>query len=518
MNLKKYILPSIVVCTLLSLLLRQSARPASAAQPTDTASYDSIDSYIEKQMRRLNLPAVSLAVVENDSIVYLRGYGQALPGGQPPSPQTAFIIGSTTKSFTALAVMQLVEAGKIDLDAPVQTYLRWFRVADPQASAQITVRHLLNQTGSLPLIPAWQQLADFDDSPDATERQARALSTLQLTRPVGSQFEYSNVNYNLLGLLIEAVSGETYAAYIRNHIFDPLNMNHSYTSKADADQNELAVGHQSWFGFPVAVPDLPFPAGSLPSGQLVSGARDMGQYLIMHLNNGKYGNQQLLSPAGIAEVHRPAVAAVSAGVDMGHYGMGWYIDQQDQTTIIHHTGMVPDYYTYMALLPDQNKAFIMLVNVNYLTHEISLTEVGAGIAMLLAGKQPAPIQFGFIPWLVRSSLLIPLLQMVGVISTLRLLARWRRDPHRLPSNRRLWGRHILPQSVLNLGLAAGGLAVLTNNVRGFLMLFMPDISWLAIISGGFALLWTILRTWLVLKAFPHQAKFQKVVIHSELKP
>ena len=83
--------------------------------------------------------------------------------------------------------MQLVEAGKVELDAPVQRYLPWFRVADPQASAQMTVRHLLNQTSSLPLLPSEVAMADFDDRPDATERQVRALSTLKLTRPVGSK-------------------------------------------------------------------------------------------------------------------------------------------------------------------------------------------------------------------------------------------------------------------------------------------------------------------------------------------
>ena len=86
--------------------------------------------------------------------MHQRGFGQARPGGEAPTPQTPFFIGSLTKSITALAVMQLVEAGKVELDAPVQRYLPWFRVADPQASAQMTVRHLLNQTSGLPLWPS----------------------------------------------------------------------------------------------------------------------------------------------------------------------------------------------------------------------------------------------------------------------------------------------------------------------------------------------------------------------------
>src|SRR5581483_6067794 len=150
--------------------------------------------------------------------------GQAHLNGILPSPQTPFFVGSITKSFTALAVMQLAQAGKVALDAPVQHYLSWFRVADPQASAQMTVRQLLNQTSGLSTSSGWTPLADLDQSPGAGERQVRALATLQLTHPIGSAFEYSNMNYNLLGLIVEAASGESYATYIQKHIFRPLDM------------------------------------------------------------------------------------------------------------------------------------------------------------------------------------------------------------------------------------------------------------------------------------------------------
>src|SRR5690349_10178035 len=140
---------------------------------------DAIDRYIEQGLKRLNVPGAALAIVEGDQIVHQRGFGHAHPGGAPPSPQTPFFIGSLTKSFTALAVMQLVEAGKVDLDAPVQHYLPWFRVADPQASSQMTVRHLLNQTSGLSSVSGWAPLADSDNSPGAGERLARALAKLR---------------------------------------------------------------------------------------------------------------------------------------------------------------------------------------------------------------------------------------------------------------------------------------------------------------------------------------------------
>lgn len=212
MSIKKFLFPSLLVGAVLALIPRVIAKLASAKPVSTSGPYDAIDAYVEEQMHRLNIPGVSLAIVEGDKIVHLRGFGKARPGGEAPTPQTPFFIGSLTKSFTALAVMQLVEAGKVELDAPVQRYLPWFRVADPQASAQMTVRHMLNQTGGLPMSLGMADLGDFDSRPDATERQVRALSTLKLARPVGAKFEYSNTNYNVLGLIVEAASRESYAA------------------------------------------------------------------------------------------------------------------------------------------------------------------------------------------------------------------------------------------------------------------------------------------------------------------
>src|ERR671927_347756 len=130
---------------LISLLC--TAVPASSASanrfPLQTVDKEKIDAYIQSRMRAAHIPGLALGVVRSDQVVYLKGYGVAGPDGRLVTPQTPFILGSTSKSFTALAVMQLVEAGKIDLDAPVQRYLPWFRVGGPDAHASslITVRH-----------------------------------------------------------------------------------------------------------------------------------------------------------------------------------------------------------------------------------------------------------------------------------------------------------------------------------------------------------------------------------------
>jgi CubicO group peptidase (beta-lactamase class C family) len=452
-------------------------------------------------MEKMRMPGLALGIVKGDEVAHLEGFGNADSSGRAVTPQTPFIIGSTSKSFTALAIMQLVEDGKVELDAPVQRYLPWFRVADPQASARITVRHLLNQTSGLPQLSGARPLADFDQSPGASEWQARALATLELTRPVGSEFQYSNMNYNLLGLIVEAASGESYEAYVQDHIFAPLDMTHSYTSQAEAQQHGMAVGHRYWFTIPVAAPDLPMPRGSLPSGQLISSSEDMARYLIAHLNGGRYHNVRILSPAGIDELHRPAVEVHMPGIEpSGKYGMGWFIEETGRTRIVWHGGQVPDFCTYMAILPGRKQGVVLLMNAEHFVMDETLTQVGKGVAALLAGARPVPSRSGAITlWALRGLPLIPALQIVGVAVTLRRLRRWRRDPNSHPSGGRTWGLHILLPLIPDLLVSLPLLGMLWTGTLGVFLVYMPDVSWIALVCGSFALAWMVLRTGLVLR-------------------
>lgn len=462
-------------------------------------NYDAIDGYIEGQMRRLRIPGAALAIVEGERIVHLRGFGQARPGGETPTPQTPFFIGSLTKSLTALAVMQLVEAGKIELDAPVQRYLPWFRVADSQASAQTTVRHLLNQTSGLPTLVGNVVLADMDERPDATERQVRGLATLKINRPPGSKWEYSNLNYNVLGLIVEAASGAPYAEYIQNHVLDPLGMRHTYSSRAAAKQNGLAMGYRHWFSLPFPAPDLPVPRGSLPSGQLISSAEDMARYLIAHLNEGRYGDVQILSAAGIDELHRGVAEFAYGSFADGKYGMGWFETDLDGTRTYSHSGNVPDFSAFMTLVPEQKRGAVVLFNADPYGLPMITEEIGMGLTALLAGQQPAPNRLDFVQWIMRLLPLIPLVQVAGVLATLRRLSRWRRDPATRPRGGRLWGRHLLLPLIPNLTLAALLAYLCSSGLIRFMDLFMPDLAWIARTSGGFASVWALLRTGLMLR-------------------
>ena len=179
--------------------------------------FEKIDRYIKSEMKSSGIPGLSISIVKKDKSIFAKGYGNVDSSGSPITTKTPFIIGSTSNSFTAVAIMQLVEAGKIDLDAPVQKYIPWFKVADENSSSKITVRNLLNHTSGIsryaaPMVVSRSDLNDL-------ESYVHKLSEVKLNKPVGTTWQYANENYQILGLIVQEVSGITYEDYIKKNIF-----------------------------------------------------------------------------------------------------------------------------------------------------------------------------------------------------------------------------------------------------------------------------------------------------------
>jgi len=241
---------SVLVGYVLALSMGALGFPSQHLVVEKSAHFAAIDGFMETEMQAGRIPGVALAIVQGDRILYQRGYGSAGPDGRAVTPQTPFILGSVSKSFTAMAVMQLLEQGRLELNAPVQRYLPWFRVADVQASAQITIRDLLTHTSGLPSSAGKRFLDDGDTSRAALERHVRALATIALDRPVGQSFEYCNANYTVLGLVVQAVSGEPYEQYIQGHIFSPLAATNSPSDALKRKAISLACLERSWASRP----------------------------------------------------------------------------------------------------------------------------------------------------------------------------------------------------------------------------------------------------------------------------
>jgi CubicO group peptidase (beta-lactamase class C family) len=342
--------------------------------------YEAIDEYITARMRSDRIPGVALAIVKDDQIVYLKGYGRADQSGRPVTPQTPFLIGSITKPFTALAVMQLVEAGKVDLDAPVQRYIPWFHVADIEASTQIKVRVLINQTSGLPQLPTFVTWT-WPNYPDVLERHVRLMANTNLVFPPGQGFAYSNANYVTQAVIMQAVSGQSYEDYMRQHIFAPLDMQHSYVSQEAAVQDGMAMGYRWWFGFPIPV-TLPYKRSNLPAGFAISSAEDMAHFLIAQLNGGSYQDVSVLSPEGIA--------LMQAEPPPGTYGLGWESVRIDGRRLINFDGATGNFQGSVFIDPKERVGVFLAANVmsalDGLSSSRSSSSLGASTAQDLVRR------------------------------------------------------------------------------------------------------------------------------------
>lgn len=178
---------------------------AESHQPTAYA--DEIETYLRTQMETYRIPGLVIAIVRNGEAEYVKGFGIANGRGGAVTPQTPFLLNSVSKSFTAVGIMQLADPRKISLDDPVQKCLPWFAVSSGQGG-EITVSQLLYQTSGLSMLGGRQALLK-PGAPDALEAGVRDLAQEELAFNPGDRYEYSNLNYNLLGLLIqESSSGD----------------------------------------------------------------------------------------------------------------------------------------------------------------------------------------------------------------------------------------------------------------------------------------------------------------------
>ena len=356
--------------------------PSYAMPLQGDVDFSAVDAYVESQREALNIPGLAIAIVQGDQIAYLGSYGEA-GKNRPVTPQIAFQIGSTTKSFTALAIMQLVEVGKIELDAPVQTYIPWFRTADEAASAQITVMHLLTQTSGFSNAAGHREFVTNDLSEQAIENSVRALKDVALVRAPGEAYEYSNINYTVLGLVVQMVSGQSYESYMQEHVFDPLEMRHSFTSQEEAMQAGLSTGYETFFGLPFAR-ELPFNRGNISGGYLFCSAEDLAHYLIAQLNEGQYGDVSVVSPQGMEAMHQPIVSHELPGM---YYGMGWVISSINDIPSVWHDGENANYSAVLIMSLQERLGIVVVSNVNGGAVAKATSQIATGIHAILMGGQ-----------------------------------------------------------------------------------------------------------------------------------
>lgn len=484
--------PPLLLVLLLPLLALAS--PSAVAEPVVPQRVpDVVDDYVAAAVSSSG-PGMAVALLAAGEVVHTTAAGQDGRGG-PVRVDTPMRIESLSKSFTATAVMQLVEEGRVQLDDPVQGPLPEFTLADPRA-AQITVRQLLTHTSGMDDAHA----PDLYDPDVGTLRQAvDQLSSAELAAPPGTAFAYHNPNYQVLARLVEVVSGQPFAAYLAEHVFGPAGMADTVdVAMSDQQVPRMAAGHLTAFGHPFGFEGRGYFAEG--SGGVISTAEDMARWLTLQSNGGRaVGGEQVVSPESVALMHR------AQSPDGSDYGVGWYTAESAEGPPLRtsHSGAGGGFGAYQGLFTESGWGVAVLVN-----HGAGLTAADPGV---LAQNLLAEIDPG-IPALQERGSGLPIDLVLSALTLLTLawavwaLRRSRRWGERHRARRWSVPLLLLPQlaavalvlSIPRLQLAA------TQRTAGWRLLFTVEpvaVTLLACLGVG-SLLVLGARSWATLRPSP----------------
>lgn len=469
--------PFILLFVLLSAWI-QSVDAEAGSKPAlsevEVSAFDAqvLDAYISGQMSKHGIRGISLAVTSKNEIIYLKGYGTA-GGDRPMTPQTPMYIGSQSKSFTGLAIAQLIEQGLVKQSDPVQKHIPWFKVVDEDASAQITVNHLLHHTSGL-------SEAGFTvvlDENVSNEEAVRALASAKLTAPVGAKFQYFNMGYAVLAMIVQNVSGMSHEEYLQKNILDPLEMTRTYTDPEIARANGLSQGYSRFFGFTVPQAQ-PHRVYELSAGYIISTAEDMAHYSMAMDNAGIYNGKQLLSVQSMDMLFAPVQG----------YGMGWFVEQGH----IFHGGANETFKTYVDIYPLRDMSIVLLINQGYmLDHYISAEQIFKGVQAIVLGRVPPPVTQGWPVKYIGWALLAFVLALIVLhVRNFLALRGWTERARNWSTGKKIWDTAIsflIPTIILIVVFAQvrAFMGTRFNLTYQIVMMFrtLPDISVLMLVGS-----------------------------------
>lgn len=329
-----------------------------------------LDKYIFDARIEWNVPAVSVGIIHNDSILLLKGYGEREIGtGKTVDENTLFAVASNTKAFTALGLGLLVDEGKLRWDDKVVDYLPWFRLYDPYVTANMTVRDLLTHRSGLATFSGDLIWYGSTYSSEEIIRRAAGLKPVYGFR---SNYGYSNIMYLAAGEIIKVVSGKSWQDFIQQRILNPLGMNHTLTSVTQLDLNgNVAIPHNDVDDGLVAIKFLNWD-NIAPAGALLSSSGDMLKWLQFQMHHAKIGDSTLVSEKVLHETWASqTVMNVSPFSEQSWpsthfkaYGLGWALMDYHGRKIISHSGGYDGMISFSAFVPEENLGFVILTNKN----------------------------------------------------------------------------------------------------------------------------------------------------------
>jgi len=326
---------------------------------TETRSSDwaEVDRGLELRWAESRVPGMTAAIVDGNEVVYTKALGVAsLATGGPVTERSLFCVASLSKPFVAVAVLQLVERGLVDLDAPVRDHVPYFHT---RGAERITVRHLLQHTSGLSHGRAFRGDGRGDDG--ALERAVRRLASRRVRSAPGTRYSYSNLGFMVAGDLVSRTAGQPFEAYVAEHILRPLGMNDSTYVPGEAPPDLLTVGHMRTalvVGKPRALKREKLRRAYAPVGGLYTNVLDLGRWASAHLNHGQFRGVRILTPESfncLAQAPLP----LSNGSSVG---LGWFVRTVDEHPAFGYVGTTLGYKAHILIDPSRGTAAILLCN------------------------------------------------------------------------------------------------------------------------------------------------------------
>jgi CubicO group peptidase (beta-lactamase class C family) len=339
-----------------------------------------IDAAVREYLDSSAVTGLAIGVAQKGRLIFCAGYGvQNRDTMQPVTPTTLFHLASVVKTMTSTAIMQLREAGKLDLDDPVVVHLPYFRVADPR-SDQITIRQCLSHTSGIAHPDDWGwDRPEFDEG--ALERHIRRLADQALIAIPPGKTSYSDTAYNVLEALIAHVSGMSYEAYMQRQIFEPLGMTKTTTmAPQEGDPALLATGYERDEAGTVRRSLYPYNRAHVPCGCVASNVLEMTRYAMAHLNRGELDGVRILVPESYdamwtVQVPEPGMQSESA--------LGWWVRRGSSELIVEHEGEDDGFLSHVCLWPERQQSIVVLCNASWAEPE----HVTKLVSQLLAGSE-----------------------------------------------------------------------------------------------------------------------------------
>jgi CubicO group peptidase (beta-lactamase class C family) len=324
------------------------------------ALFEGIDSYLQSQVDTAKLsptPGITIAIVKGNELVHSKAFGVAnLDTKKLLTPEYNFHIASISKTFTAAAIVQLAEYGKIDLNERLINYLPYFYMADSRYK-EITIRQILNHTSGIPDVEDYEWSKNIGDD-GAAERWTRSLASLKLLSKPGTEFHYSNSAYDVLADVIKWVTGQPFEAFTKYGLLSKLKMQNSSFLLSDIPDSLRTSPH---VGVPLQVSKVyPYNRMHAPSSTLNSNAIELSKWVIANLNDGVYEGTQILSAKGIALMQSPTFEVDS--LSGKSIGLAWFSYPYKGVNIINHDGADDGYVSVLCMVPSLKLGFVILFN------------------------------------------------------------------------------------------------------------------------------------------------------------